>query len=110
MALGEGRRVEETRGLAAAGFGARLADGLRRFFDGDLWHSFTRSPVAVVSAVVALVFIGAALFAPLVAPYDPLALSAVALLDSGLPPPWQAGGTPRVSVCPDAQGSDLPPA
>src|SRR3546814_9177669 len=91
MALGEGRRVEETRGLAAAGFGARLADGLRRFFDGDLWHSFTRSPVAVVSAVVALVFIGAALFDPLVAPYDPFDLSAVDLLDSELPTLWQEG-------------------
>jgi peptide/nickel transport system permease protein len=30
------------------------AAAIRRFFDGDIWYSFTRSPVTVVSAIVAL--------------------------------------------------------
>ena len=34
---------------AAPGRGARLLDGWRRFLDGDLWHSFKRSPVTIVA-------------------------------------------------------------
>ena len=31
-----------------------MAATLRRFFDSDLWWSFTRSPITMLSAVVAL--------------------------------------------------------
>ena len=102
MALGQDRQE-----VAAAGFGARLADGLRRFFDGDLWHSFTRSPVVVASAVVTLVFVGCAVFAPLVAPYDPFDLSTIDLLDSEIPPVWLADGDPRFLLGTDDQGRDI---
>ena len=36
-----------------------------------LWKRFLRRPVTVVSLVVILIFLGAAVFAPYVAPYDP---------------------------------------
>ena len=39
-----------------------MAATLRRFFDSDLWWSFTRSPITMVSAVVALICILGALF------------------------------------------------
>ncbi|HMA13279.1 MAG TPA: ABC transporter permease [Kiloniellaceae bacterium] len=102
MTLGAQRHDE-----AVAAPGARLADGLRRFRDSDLWYSFSRSPVAVVSALVAAVLIGSALFAPLVAPYDPFDLATVDLLDSELPPVWLTGGDPRFLLGTDDQGRDI---
>ena len=35
---------------------------VRNFFDSDIWWSFTRSPVTVVSAIVAAICIGGAVF------------------------------------------------
>lgn len=102
MALGEDRQR-----VAAAGLFGRFAEGAQRFFDGDLWYSFTRSPVVVVSALVTLLFVGAAVFAPWVAPYDPFDLSTVDLLDSEIPPVWHAGGDPRFLLGTDAQGRDM---
>ncbi|GAB4365624.1 MAG: ABC transporter permease [Kiloniellaceae bacterium] len=102
MSLGE-----ERQGAAAAGGTARLGDAVRRFFDSDLWHSFTRSPVVVASAVVTLVFVGAAVFAPLVAPHDPFDLASIDLLDSEIPPLWLDGGDPRFLLGTDAEGRDI---
>ncbi len=102
MSAGQGRQE-----VAELGLGARFADALRRFFDSDFWHSFTRSPVVVISAVVTVVFIGAALFAPLVAPYNPFDLASIDLLDSEIPPVWLEGGDPRFLLGTDAQGRDI---
>jgi peptide/nickel transport system permease protein len=87
--------------------GARLADGVYRFFDSDLWHSFTRSPVAVVSAAVTVLFVACTLFAPLVAPHNPFDLASIDLLDSFIPPVWQDGGDPRFLLGTDDQGRDI---
>jgi len=57
--------------------------------DSDLVHGFRRSPVAIVSAVIALVLIFAAVFAPWIAPHDPTDLASLSLLDS-FKPPWPA--------------------
>ncbi|MFY0596719.1 MAG: ABC transporter permease [Cognatishimia sp.] len=46
-------------------------DALKRAIDSDLFWSFRRSPVAVVSTIVALSLILSAVFAPLLAPYNP---------------------------------------
>ncbi len=46
---------------------SRLAKAL----DSDFVHSFRRSPVAVVSFVVVMLLVLSAVFAPLIAPYDP---------------------------------------
>jgi peptide/nickel transport system permease protein len=102
MAVGGDKRVAVQPGPVE-----RLADGVRRFFDSDLWHSFSRSPVVVVSAAVAFVFIAAAVFAPLVAPYNPFDLASVDLLDSEIPPVWHADGDPRFLLGTDAQGRDM---
>ncbi len=42
-----------------------------RAWQSDFAWSFRRSPVAVVSFIVVVVLVGAAVFAPLIAPYDP---------------------------------------
>ncbi|MEM1276653.1 MAG: ABC transporter permease [Pseudomonadota bacterium] len=44
---------------------------LARAWDTDLMWSFRHSPVAVVSSIIAFLLIAAAVFAPLIAPYDP---------------------------------------
>jgi peptide/nickel transport system permease protein len=102
MAVGE-----ENHSVAGPSLGARLVDGVRRFFDGDIWYSFTRSPVVMVSAAVTVLFIASAVFAPLVAPYDPFDLASIDLLDSSLPPIWMDGGDPRFLLGTDAQGRDM---
>jgi len=102
MAAGE----DQQAGVQTA-FSTHLADGVGRFFHGDLWHSFTRSPVVMVSAVITVVFIASALFAPLVAPYNPFDLASIDLLDSEIPPIWMEGGDPRFLLGTDDQGRDI---
>ena len=102
MSLGEGKRS-----TVQVGVGVRLADGFGRFFDSDLWHSFTRSPVTMVAAAVTLLFVGGALFAPLVAPHNPFDLATIDLLDSCIPPVWLEGGDPRFLLGTDDQGRDM---
>ena len=82
-------------------------NALKRFFDGDVWHSFTRSPFAMVAAFVALCCLVCALFATWIAPHDPFDLSALELMDSRLPPAWIEGGSAKYLLGTDDQGRDL---
>lgn len=98
---------EERNYGTGAGLAGRLGDAVHRFVDSDLWHSFTRSPVVVVSAVITFVFVFAALFAPLAAPHNPFDLASIDLLDSFIPPIWLDGGDPRFLLGTDDQGRDI---
>jgi len=81
---------------------------LRQFLEGDIWWSFTRSPVVVVSAVFLVVAFAAAIFAPWVAPHDPFDLAAVDLFDANLPPVWNTDeGDPRFLLGTDDLGRDI---
>ncbi len=80
---------------------------LRRFFDGDVWHSFRSSPVAIVAAVIALVCAFCAVFADFVAPHNPFDLASLELADSRLPPAWLEGGTSKYLLGTDDQGRDI---
>jgi peptide/nickel transport system permease protein len=55
-------------------------------WNSDFAYSFRRSPVAVVSAAVALILIVAAALAPWIAPHDPMDVASLSLLDSFKPP------------------------
>ena len=57
-----------------------------RLAESDLWYSFRHSPLAVVSAIVAVVIMFSAFFAELVAPHDPFNLATVDLFNALLPP------------------------
>ncbi len=103
----EQRGMEVKVDAPSAGLWAHTVDGLRRFFDGDIWYSFKRSPVTILSAVITVLFMSAALFAPLVAPHDPFDLAQVDLLDSFLPPIWVEGSDPRFLLGTDDQGRDV---
>ena len=71
---------EETKAAVPAqaappGIGARI-------LDSDLWYSFRRSPVTIVSAIITLGLILVALFAPLIAPQDPFDPANISIMDS----------------------------
>ncbi|MCH7343281.1 ABC transporter permease [Pelomonas sp. CA6] len=80
---------------------------LKRFFDGDVWYSFTRSPMAMVAAAVALLCAICAVFAPWLAPYNPFDLAALELMDARLPPAWVEGGSGKYLLGTDDQGRDI---
>src|SRR4028119_29446 len=76
-----------------------MAAAAARFFDSDLWWSFSRSPVAGLSAVVALLCIGGAVLAPWIAPQNPFDLATLHLSDAFKPPGWAEEGD---AACPPA--------
>lgn len=80
---------------------------MRAFFDSDLWWSFTRSPVTVLSAVVAFVCIAGAVFAPVLAPHNPFDLASLQLMDAFKPPAWTGEGDITYPLGTDDQGRDV---
>jgi peptide/nickel transport system permease protein len=84
-----------------------MREALRRFFDGDVWHSFRSAPVAMVAAAVAALCVFCAAFAPWVAPHDPFDLASLELADSRLPPAWEDEGKAKYLLGTDDQGRDI---
>lgn len=80
---------------------------LARMLDSDLWWSFRRSPVTVVSAVVALVCIIGAVLASLLAPHNPFDLASLNLSDAFKPPAWTPEGEAAYPLGTDDQGRDV---
>lgn len=75
--------------------------------ENELLYLFLRSPVAQFAAVIALISILGAFFAPLLAPTDPYDLASFDILDSFVPPAFSEGGDPRFFIGTDDQGRDL---
>src|ERR1700674_3415111 len=65
---------------------------LALFLDSDLLHSFLRSKLVVLAALLAVLTVSAAFLAPLIAPHDPYDLKSLSLLDANTPPAWEKGG------------------
>ena len=84
-----------------------MTDTLRRFFDSDVWWSFTRSPITIISAIVALICILGAVFAPWIAPHNPFDLASLNLLDAFKPPAWTEEGERAYLLGTDDQGRDV---
>lgn len=80
---------------------------LRGFLDGDVWHSFRNSPVAMLAAAITLVCGVCALFAGWVAPHNPFDLATLELMDSLKPPAWISGGEAKYPLGTDGQGRDI---
>jgi peptide/nickel transport system permease protein len=80
---------------------------IARFLDGDVYHSFKTSPVAVGAAIVAAILILGAVFAPWVAPFDPFDLKTLDLNNSLMPPSWAEGGQSAYPLGTDDQGRDV---
>ena len=78
-----------------------------RFMDSDFVHSFKRTPTAVGSALVMLLFFAVALLAPWIAPQNPFDPAALDLINARLPPVWIQDGQWRFPLGTDGQGRDL---
>ena len=78
-----------------------------RAWHSDVGYSFRTSPVAVVAGAIAFVCIFCAVFANLVAPYNPFDLATLELGDAFLPPTWSQGGSPKYFLGTDDQGRDI---
>ncbi len=80
---------------------------LERFWDHDLAYSFRRSPVTIAAALLTLVCVAGAVFAPWLAPHNPFDLSSLNLNDAFSPPAWSAGGAAGYPLGTDDQGRDI---
>ncbi|WP_121066000.1 ABC transporter permease [Chachezhania antarctica] len=67
----------------------RAPSRFARARNSDLYYSFTRTPVAIVSAAVVIVLVLAALLAPLIAPHNPFDPGTLNLMN-GFTPPGEA--------------------
>jgi len=79
----------------------------QRFNSSHLLQSFKKDKVAIVSFTLLMLFIGAAILAPLLAPFDPYDPNTIDILDSELPPVWQDESDGKFLLGTDAQGRDL---
>ena len=80
---------------------------LHRIVDSDIFYSFSRSPITIISAVVTAVFFIAAGFAPWLAPHNPFDPATLDLMDGFTPPAWDAEGTSKFLLGTDDQGRDI---
>jgi peptide/nickel transport system permease protein len=78
-----------------------------RFLDSDFVYSFKRTPTAMASALMLLLFVLVALLAPWIAPQNPFDPAGLDLLNARLPPAWLADGQMRFPLGTDGQGRDL---
>jgi ABC-type dipeptide/oligopeptide/nickel transport system permease subunit len=84
-----------------------LSARLARVLDSDLLHSFLKSKLVVLAAIVTLILVLLSLLAPWIAPHNPFELKSLNLLDSHTPPVWEKGGDPRFLLGTDDQGRDI---
>jgi peptide/nickel transport system permease protein len=80
---------------------------LRTIWQHDLAYSFRRSPVTIAAAVLTLVCVGGALFAPWLAPHNPFDAASLDLNNAFAPPAWSAQGVPGHLLGTDDQGRDV---
>jgi peptide/nickel transport system permease protein len=80
---------------------------LHRAWNHDLAWSFRRSPVAIVAALLTVVCVGGAVFAPWIAPHNPFDSAALSLNDGFMPPAWTQAGRAMYLLGTDDQGRDV---
>ena len=96
-----------TTGTTMRGRTSRAIDVLVRFFRGDVFYSFRRSPIVIIATLVAVLLILAAVFAPLIAPHNTLNVATLSLSDALRPPVWAADGDRSFLLGTDDQGRDV---
>lgn len=78
-----------------------------RFRDGDIWASFKRSKLTMAAAALTLIFLVAAILAGVLSPQNPFDPAQLELLNSRLPPIWEAEGQAPFVLGTDEQGRDI---
>ena len=93
------------------GLGARFVDSLRRFFDGDVFYSFRRSPITIIAFVVTIILFISSAFALWLAPHNTNDVASLNLMDAELPPAWMEvygiQGRAEFLLGTDNQGRDV---
>jgi peptide/nickel transport system permease protein len=88
--------------------GAAARPGLlKRIRNSDVWWSFTRSKSAMIAAVILVVLVLAAVFAPLIAPQNPYDAAQLDMWKAELPPIWEPTGEWPYLLGTDTQGRDM---
>ncbi len=98
--------MSDSSHLATAGV-PRPPSRLARFLDGDVWASFKRSRLTMVAAALTLLFLLGALLAGWLSPQDPFDPAQLELMNSRLPPLWEADGQSPYLLGTDEQGRDI---
>ncbi|MGK9164805.1 ABC transporter permease [Inquilinus limosus] len=80
---------------------------MRRLLDSDLAWRFSRSPLAILALLITLLMAAGAVLAPLIAPQDPFDPASLDLMNSLIPPAFEAQGDPQFPLGTDDQGRDL---
>ena len=99
--------IEAETGITGRAGATKSISAVRQFLDSDLWYSFRRSPVTIVAAAVAFIFLFCAVFAPLVAPYRPFDPATLNLLDGFTAPMGQGFSGDLYWLGTDGQGRDI---
>ena len=84
-----------------------MSGTVARLLDSDIADSFRKSPIAVASAIVALICVLGAALAPWIAPHNPFDLASLSLMDSFKPPILAADGEWSFVLGSDDQGRDV---
>jgi peptide/nickel transport system permease protein len=80
---------------------------IARLWDSDLAYSFRQSPTAVIAAIIAVILAVGALFAPWLAPHDPMDVASLSLMDSFKPPIFLPDADWSNILGTDNQGRDV---
>jgi peptide/nickel transport system permease protein len=84
------------------------APGLvRRAIESDLFYSFRRSKLTMAAAAVTLLFFLLAIFAPALSVQNPFDPAQLQLINSRIPPLWEADGQSPYLLGTDEQGRDV---
>jgi peptide/nickel transport system permease protein len=78
-----------------------------RFLDSDVWASFKRSKLTMVAAFLTGLFMASAILAGVLSPQDPFDPAQLELMNSRLPPIWDAEGQMPFMLGTDEQGRDI---
>ena len=75
--------------------------------DSDIYFSFIKSPMAIVSSAILIIIFFCSFFVELVAPFNPFDPSSLSLMDAFTPPSWSKDGTSKFILGTDGQGRDM---
>ena len=84
-----------------------VIDVLKRFFNSDIFYSYSRSPITIIASFITLLIFICSIGAPLIAPQNPFDMASLDLMDSHIPPAWDEEGDKRFFLGTDDQGRDL---
>jgi peptide/nickel transport system permease protein len=78
-----------------------------RIKDSDIYHSFIKSPTAIVSSIILFIIFFCSFFVELITPYNPFDPSSLSLMEAFTPPSWTEDGLAKFILGTDGQGRDM---